>query len=219
MHATGKKPAAAAARKTVTASSLHQKDEPDEESESFFVRRRPPPPSHPVTPAKAAARLLFARMFDSRPELREAIRSSAPVVLVDVPDAAMIDRVLATWQDTLFPETARVMEVGASNSGKRDDYDVVSIAVKEPAKAKDRSERQNEALSALSLCLPLLAISPAAETHLPEALLKSKPIRLTFPRLDPVTITRRGQGSAPSANPQWIWRAGSRPWLCGADRV
>jgi ATP-dependent Zn protease len=50
--------------------------------------------------------------------------------------------------------------------------------------------RESEALSALSLALPLIAISPNAETHLPEALLKSQRIRLTFPPLDPVTIGR-----------------------------
>ena len=194
MRAAGKKAAStvsAEARKIVAVSSLNQEqEEQDEQRETFFVRRRPPPPSHPVTPARAAARLLFARMFDLRPELREAMGSSAPVVLVDVPDPEMLEQVLATWQDTLFPETARVMKVGASNSGKRDDYDVVYIAVKEPPKAKDKSQRNDEALSALSLALPLIAISPAAETHLPEALLKSRPIRLSFPGLDPVTIAR-----------------------------
>jgi ATP-dependent Zn protease len=193
LRAAGKRPTttSAEARNAVARSSLDQKqEEQDEELESFLVRRRPPPPSHPVTPARAAARLLFARMFDARPELREAIRSSAPMVLVDVPDPEMLDRVVATWQDTLFPETARVMKVGASNSGKRDDYDVVYIAVKEPPKAKDKSQRNDEALSALSLALPLIAISPAAETHLPEALLKSRPLRLSFPGLDPVTIAR-----------------------------
>ncbi|SIO66852.1 ATP-dependent Zn proteases [Bradyrhizobium erythrophlei] len=193
MRAAGKKAStvSAEARKIVAASSLNQEqEEQDEERETFFVRRRPPPPSHPVTPARAAARLLFARMFDLRPELREAMGSSAPVVLVDVPDPEMLERVLATWQDTLLPETARVMKVGASNSGKRDHYDVVYIAVKEPPKAKDKSQRNDEALSALSLALPLIAISPAAETHLPEALLKSRPIRLSFPGLDPVTIAR-----------------------------
>jgi cell division protease FtsH len=170
MRAAGKKvtTAAAEARKTVAWSSPNQQEEEqDEERETFFVRRRPPPPSRPVTPARAAARLLFARMFDLRPELREAMGSSAPVVLVDVPRPEMLERVLATWQDTLFPETARVMEVGASNSGKRDDYDIVYIAVKDPPKAKDKSQRNDEALSALSLALPLIAISPAAETHCP----------------------------------------------------
>ena len=192
MRAAGKKATTGSAksREIGPASSPNQMNEPDEESESFFDRRRAPSPSHPVTPARVAARLIFARMFDSSPELREAIRSSAPVVLVDVPNPEMLDRVLSTWQDALFPETVRVMKVGSSNSGKRDDYDVAYVAAKEPPKAKDKSVRESEALSALSLALPLIAISPAAETHLPEALLKSRPFRLTFPRLDPVTIAR-----------------------------
>jgi cell division protease FtsH len=191
MH--GKKSAAAAsakAWKTVAGFINQEQEQSDKEFESFFVKRRAPPPAHPVTPARAAARLIFARPFDSRPDLLEAIRSSAPVVLVEVPDAEMLDRVLASWQETLFPETTRVMKVGTQHSGKRDDYDVVFINAKEPPKAKDKSERNSEALSALSLALPLIAISPAVETHLPDVLLKSRPVRLAFPPLDPVTIAR-----------------------------
>jgi cell division protease FtsH len=181
----------AEARKDVAAGSLNRnQEEQDEELELSFVRCRPPPPFHPVTPARAAARLMFARMFDLRPELREALRSSAPVVLIDVQDPEMLDRVLATWEDALFPETVRVMKVGSSNSGKRDDYDVVYVAAKEAPKSKDKSMRESEALSALSLALPLLGISPSAETHLPAALLRSRPVRLAYPRLDPVTIAR-----------------------------
>ena len=192
MRAAGKRvtAAAAAARKTVArnASNQHQ----DDEDESLFARWRSPPPSHPITPARAAARLIFARLFDARPELRESINSSAPVVLVDVADPQMLERVLGTWQDTLFPpETpARVMKVGTHHSESRDDYDLICLAVKEPPKAKEKGERQNEALAALSLALPLIAISPAAETHLPEPLLKSRAVRLTFPPLDAVTIAR-----------------------------
>jgi len=82
------------------------------------------------------------------------------------------------------------MKVGSPNTGKRDDYDAVHIAVKEPPKAKDKSERERDALAALSLALPLIAISPASETHLPAAVLKAAPVRITLPRLDPVTIAR-----------------------------
>jgi len=191
MRAARKKTAVRAeVHKAIAANSRTQEEEPGEEFGSFFTRHRPRPPSHPVTPAKAAARLLVSRMFDSRPELWQAIRSSAPVVIIDVPDPEMLDRAVAIWQDTLFPATTRVMKVGASNSGKRDDYDIIYLAAKERPQPKDRSARESEALSALSLALPLIAISPNADTHLPEALLKSQRIRLTFPPLDPVTIGR-----------------------------
>jgi cell division protease FtsH len=195
MHAAGKKsggglgglrkPAGLSARK-------QEQNEDDEDAEKFslVVRRRPPPPSHPVTAARVAARLMFARLFDSRPGLHEAIRSSAPIVAVDVPDPEMLERVLATWQDTLFTDTSRVMKVGNSSTGKREDYDAVYVAVKELPKAKDRSEREKDALAALSLALPLIAISPASESHLPVAVLKAAPVRIGLPRLDPVTIAR-----------------------------
>jgi len=195
MQAAGKKSGGGLGglRKPVGLSARKQEqNEADEDAEqfSFVVRRRPPPPSHPVTAARVAARLMFARLFDSRPGLLEAIQSSAPIVAVDVPDPSMLERVLATWQDILFTDTPRVMKVGSHNTGKRDDYDAVCITVKELPKAKDRSEREKEALAALSLALPLIAISPVSETHLPAAVLQAAPVRITLPPLDPVTIAR-----------------------------
>jgi cell division protease FtsH len=188
MRAAGRQPPGGFEEFRKAAENAARKLEQDEESE-FDAKGRTPPPSHPVTAARVAARLLFARLFDSLPDLREQIRSSAPIVAVDVADSEMLDRVLATWGDTVLPPGSRVMRVG-SKGGPRHDYDVVHVAVKEPPKATEKVAREKEALSALSLALPIVAISPAAETHLPEALLKSAPIRLAFPRLDPVTIAR-----------------------------
>ncbi|MEA2342619.1 MAG: hypothetical protein QOF63_788 [Thermoanaerobaculia bacterium] len=172
-----------------TEARKHEQEEGEEDDFSIFpAKGRSPPPSHPVTAARVAARLLFARLFDLRPDLQESIRSSAPVIAVDVADSEMLDRVLATWQDAVLPGS-RVMKVG-SKAGPRDDYDVVHVAAKEPPKASEKAEREKEALSALSLALPIIAISQAAETHLPEALLKAAPTRIAFPGLDPVTIAR-----------------------------
>jgi len=195
MRAAGKKSAGRSGGLRVAvgvSASKQEQNEEDEDAEQFSlaVRRRPPPPSHPVTAARVAARLMFARLFDSRPGLLEAIRSSAPIVAVDVPDPEMLERVLATWQETLFTDIRRVMKVGTSNTGRRDDYDAVHIAVKELPKTKDKSEREKDALAALSLALPLIAISPASETHLPVAVLKAAPVRIALPRLNPVTIAR-----------------------------
>lgn len=191
MRAAGRQPASALEefrRGTQTSGRTqeHEKDESD--FPASLAKQRNLPPSHPVTAARVAARLLFARLFDLRPDLRESIRSSAPVVAVDVPDSEMLDRVLATWEDAVLPGR-RVMKVG-SKARRREDYDVVHIAAKEPPKASEKAGRETEALSALSLALPIIAISPGAETHLPAALLKSAPIRIGFPSLDPVTIAR-----------------------------
>ncbi|MDI4237766.1 AAA family ATPase [Bradyrhizobium sp. Arg237L] len=133
---------------------------------------------------------MFAGLFDSRPDLLEAIRSSAPIVAIDIPDLEMLDRVLACWHDVLFSGTHRVMGVGGPNTWTREDYDAVEIAIKDLPKAADKDRREWDALSALSLALPLIAISPASETHLPAAVLAAAPVRITFPQLDPLTITR-----------------------------
>jgi ATP-dependent Zn protease len=133
---------------------------------------------------------MFAGLFDSRPDLLAAIRSSAPIVAIDIPDIEMLDWVLACWHDVLFSGTHRVMEVGGPNTWTREDYDAVEIAIKDLPKAADKDRREKDALLALSLALPLIGISPASKTHLPAAVLAAAPIRITFPQLDPVTITR-----------------------------
>jgi cell division protease FtsH len=191
MRAAGRQPASALEEfrsGTQTSGRTQEHEEDESDFPASLAKQRNLLPSHPVTAAKVAARLLFARLFDLRPDLRESIRSSAPVVAVDVPDSEMLDRVLATWEDAVLPGR-RVMKVG-SKAKRREDYDVVHIAAKEPPKASEKAGRETEALSALSLALPIIAISPAAETHLAEALLKSVPIRIAFPGVDAVTIAR-----------------------------
>jgi ATP-dependent Zn protease len=191
MRASGRQPAGGYDKLRIAAEREARKQEEengDADFTDFPEKERSPAPLYPVTAARVAARLLFARLFDLRSDLRESIRSSAPVIVIDVPDSEMLDRVLATWEDAVLPGS-RVMKVGGKG-GRRDDYDVVHVAAKEPPKASEKAAREAEALAALSLALPIIAISPAAETHLPEALLKTAPIRITFPGLDPVTVAR-----------------------------
>lgn len=192
MRAAGKQPAGGYEDFRKLAETEARKQEREENDEfgrtTSPVKRRYLPPSHPVTAARVAARLLVARLFDLRPEIRESIRSSAPVIAIDVADTEMLQRVLATWEDAVLPNS-RVMRIGGK-TGKRDDYDVVLVTAKEAPKATEKAGRESEALSALSLALPIIAISPGAETHLADALLKSAPVRIAFPGLDPVTFAR-----------------------------
>ena len=91
-----------------------------------------------VTAGRVAAGLIFAEMFDARPEVLTAIRTSAPVIVVDVPDSDMMDRVASTWKNVLFDDQSRLKKI----SGKviyREDYDAVYLVVKEPPKAKDKA--------------------------------------------------------------------------------
>lgn len=144
---------------------------------------------HPTTAGKVAARLMLARLFDSRPSLVEAIRSDAPVVIIDIPDPELVGRVGAIWHDVLFEHSHNLMNV-AGEGGPRENYDAVYLIVQTLPAAKDRSRAETAALSALSLALPFIALSPLGVTHLPEAVLKATTNRIEFPRLDPITVVR-----------------------------
>jgi cell division protease FtsH len=142
-----------------------------------------------VTAGRVAASLMFAKMFDARPDVLNAIRTSSPVVIIDVTTEEMIGRVSSTWKDILFEDHSRLKKISAS-AIYREDYDVLYLVVKEPPKTKDKTEAQSDALHALSLALPVIAISPLGATHLPSAINSACTARLEMPRLDSVTITR-----------------------------
>ncbi len=152
-------------------------------------KREKSPYVHPATAGRIAASLMFARLFDERPALLDAVRSGAPVVVIDVPDAEMLGRVSATWRQTLFDNPHLQMDV-ASKSGRREEFEAVYLVVKEVPKAGDKPKLETAALSALSMALPFVAISPLGTTHLPEAVTKAATDRIEFPRLDPRTIAR-----------------------------
>jgi ATP-dependent Zn protease len=159
----------------------------DEERPVRAAKNAATPP--PVTAGCVAARLIFARLFDARPEIHEAIKTSAPVIVIDVPDGNMMDRVASTWKGVLFTDTTRLLKASGSVS-HREHYDAVYLVVKEQPKAKDKPAAQADALSGLSFALPFIAISPLGTTHLAEAVLKSCTERLELPRVDAATIMR-----------------------------
>lgn len=106
--------------------------------EPLVTTDREHPPVYPITPARAAARLILARMIDERPDLNEALRDRAPVVAIDVPDLEMLDRVLDTWQHTILGDGIRVHKV-INNVGKRRDSDVLLIVAKEAKESQNSS--------------------------------------------------------------------------------
>lgn len=177
-------------RDTVTFAELgrlHEHDMFDDDDVEVVLQRSKPGPTHPVTPARIAARLLLARLFDGRPDVLDLVRSGAPVVTIDVAEPDLLERVVATWKDVLFPPRTRVMKT--DRPGKREDYDAICLTMTKPHPAKDKSDWEKEALSGLALALPFIAISPEAESHLPSAVLKAAPVRLKLPRLDARTIS------------------------------
>jgi cell division protease FtsH len=188
MHAAGAtRPAAA---KRWLPNLRKDKPEVDEDDDNIPVVAKGTAPS-PVTAGRVAARLLLAKLFDSHPEVRAAIKTSAPVVVIDIPDNDMMDRVASTWKTVLFdePDSTRLMNA-AGRGGKREDYDVIYLVVKEQPKPKEKPDMQTAALSALSLALPFIAISPLGTTHLADAVIKSSTARMVMPRIDPVAIMR-----------------------------
>lgn len=153
----------------------------DDEVETLPDRPRPGP-AYPVTAAKVAARLLLAHLFDGRKDALDRLKLAAPVVTIDVAERDLLQAVIGNWQNVLFPEGVRVTNTG--NLGRREDFDMVCLTMTQARKTKDTSEFEKEALSALCLGLPFVAISPDAESHLPAVVLKSDPIRLALPPID-----------------------------------
>jgi cell division protease FtsH len=188
MHAAGATRSAGVNRWLPNLRKTGRLDEADDDDDNVPVAAKGPAP-WPVTAGRVAARLMLAKLFDSRPEVREAIKSSVPVVIVDVPDGEMMDRVASTWKDVLFDDSTRLMNA-AGSGGKREQYDAVYLVMKEQPKAKDKAAAQTAALSALSLALPFIAISPLGTTHLADAIIKSSTARMVMPWIDPVTIMR-----------------------------
>jgi cell division protease FtsH len=157
--------------------------------EPVVTQRRSNSRARPVSPAAVVARLLFARLFDERPALLREFGCSAPVIVIDVADTAMLELVSTVWRNTLLSPDARVMHLDERH-GARENYDVVLLKVAEVPKGKQAADRERETIWALQLALPMVAISPSAETHLSQTLLKAAPVRIRFPSFDSVTIAR-----------------------------
>lgn len=191
-HGDGALPRGAGSAKMGKTLRRLRKDEDQEENEpvSPAWKKRHSGDDHVVPPGQVAARLIFARIFDERPELLDAVRAAAPTVVIDVADAEMLDLVGRAWHDVLFDDPARLLELARDTQGRRARYDAILVLVKEPLKGKNKSDLATASLSALTLALPFFAFSPFGTTHLPQAVLDAARDRIEFPRLGPDTIAR-----------------------------
>jgi cell division protease FtsH len=145
----------------------------------------------PTSPASVAAALLFARIFDERPELLNLIHSAAPTIAIDIADSEMLRQVEATWKEVLFDGCFRLLDLANDRTFFcRTELDAAYLVVKEPPKPLQRDKLEKETLRTLSLALPVIAISPMARTHLPDVLNRSATATIDFPRLDPRVVTR-----------------------------
>jgi cell division protease FtsH len=137
------------------------------------------------TPGRVAARLLLARMFDRSPAMMQMLRTSAPVLVVDVPDRGLLSRIAHQWKDALGLEDMRFVElVQLPDRAKREDFDAISAVFAEPLQPKDRLAADARAFSAVQLALPILAFTPSAESHLSKVLLDAATFRESLPTFD-----------------------------------
>jgi cell division protease FtsH len=148
------------------------------------------PALFPTSPARAAAALLFARIFDERAELLHSMRTAAPTILIDIADPQMLHQVEAAWQEVLFDDPRPLTDIATDSARYRTELDAAYLVVKEAPKTAHKDKHEKLALRALSLALPVIAISPMARTHLPDALNKAATARIDFPRLDTTVIAR-----------------------------
>ena len=72
------------------------------------------------TPGRVAARLLLARLFDRNPSVMRELRADAPVVIVDVPDLGLFDRVSHQWTDVLGLRDLLFADIGALSGAAGD---------------------------------------------------------------------------------------------------
>ena len=141
------------------------------------------------TPGRVAARLLLARLFDRNPTVMEAFRTASPVVIVDVPDRALHGRIAHQWKDVLALTELRLVDFAKlSDSTKREDYDAIYAVYNNALSQTDRGAADNRAFAAIQLALPMLAITPSAESHLSKVLLDAAAYRLMLPPVDAAVI-------------------------------
>jgi cell division protease FtsH len=143
------------------------------------------------TPGRIAANLLLARLFDRNPAVMAALRNETPVVLVDVPDPLLFARVARQWKDALsFDRLHFVKFDSISDSMQRNDCAGISLVTGDTITPRDRPALDARAFAAIQLALPILAITPSADTYLSSVLLDAATTRLTLPPIDPSLIER-----------------------------
>jgi cell division protease FtsH len=198
--------AAKAAQDQIMKAAGVKPDRPGDASTSGSTRRGSPSQRPPLadnddeyheknvaapTPGRIAARLLLARLFDQNPSVMERLKTSSPIVLVEVPDRDLFSRIVHQWQDVLslgkleFADLARLSE-----GAKREDIDFIYFLTNESLVDKNRQAADARAFSAIQLALPVLTITPGFEPYLSKVLLDAATDRLVLPQIDGSLLTR-----------------------------
>jgi hypothetical protein len=112
---------------------------------------------YPPDPTRIAASLMLSRSVDGRPGLGDKLVSGAPVVVIDVPDATMLDALKGTWRRVLFGSGRRLSDIETDIAGPRDRHDGFYLFRHEPAKLGAKSKLERTALEVLPFALPIIA--------------------------------------------------------------
>ncbi|MEH2474084.1 cell division protease FtsH [Nitrobacteraceae bacterium AZCC 2161] len=161
--------------------SISGREDVDDVDDESVVERDVEAPA----PGRIAARLLFARLFDRNPSIMRRFTSGSPVVVVDVPDAGLHSRIAHHWQDVLALGALRFIDMASlSDRTRREDCDAIRAVFGDVIAAKDRAAADTRAFAAVQLALPIIAITPSAETHLSKVLLDAMTDRLVLPSID-----------------------------------
>ncbi|MDN4985567.1 ATP-binding protein [Bradyrhizobium sp. WYCCWR 13022] len=144
-----------------------------------------------------ATKLMLAKAVDGCQGLGHAIRCAAPVVAFDVYDSTTLRLVEAHWRAVILgapgAHTTSLDSEHSPLAAQKSSGGVVHLVVWEPPKATSRLTNQVDALAAVSAARPVLAFSPLAETHLPDALLRicDYKIAIGSPDFDTIAKTIR----------------------------
>jgi cell division protease FtsH len=143
------------------------------------------------TPGRVAARLLLARLFDQNPLVMEGLRTSSPIVLVEVPDRDLFSRIAHQWKSVLSLGKLELADLAQLSDGaKREEIDFIYFLTNESLADKNRQAADARAFNAIQLALPVLTITPGSAVHLSKVLLDAATDRLTLPPIDGSLITR-----------------------------
>lgn len=141
---------------------------------------------------EVATKLMLAKAIDESEGLALAIRCASPVVICEVANRAVLDMVAVNWKEVVLGDATSVSKAVYSTDlpspAGRSEIECLHLIVAEPPKPAERHANQRRALAALSLALPVIAFSPLAASHLPDALLRARDVMLSIGRPDADTI-------------------------------
>ena len=174
------KASAGSSKKKPGFASLRPINEMDEDEPDRASRSSPKAHVPPIF-ADVVSRLLIAQAFDARPDLVHAVRSTAPVIVIDTSTDDLVTSVEEAARDLLFDEPEHVVH---RLPDRRGNCTGILIAVNELPKARDKPAARKQALAFLSLALPIVAVSAHAPSHLTDVLLQAATARIQLPQPD-----------------------------------